>query len=98
MPFQKYLKSQKKIGVEDAVAADQVQGGHGHGEIEEGQKEKNQIFLAELLLRYKRCFFLFVAARPRQPATVTAATATATAATATRWVDRFGLATRYIDP
>ncbi len=35
-----------------------------------------------------------MAARPKQPATVAAATTTATAATATRWVDRFGLATR----
>ncbi len=85
----KYLKCQKKVGGEGAVAAGQVQGGHGHGEIEEGQKEKNHIFLAELLLRYIRGFFLLVAARPRQPATVTAAATTATAATATRWVDRY---------
>ncbi len=61
-----------------------------------GQKEKIRIFLAELLLHYIRGFFLLVAATPRQPATVTAAATTATAATATRWVDRFGLATRYL--
>ncbi len=84
------------MGGEGAVAADQVQGGHGHGEIEEGQKEKKSDFLAELILCYIRGFFLLEAARPRQPATETAAATTATAATATRWVDRFGLATRYL--
>ncbi len=95
MPFKKIRKKSEKNWRGGAVAADQVQGGLGHGEIEEGQKKKNPKKMAEVLLRYIRGFFLLVAAKPRQPATVTAAATTATAATATRWVDRFGLATRY---
>ncbi len=55
----KYLKSQKKIGGEGAVAADQVQGGHGHGEIEEGQKKKNQIFFGRAAFALHTRFFSF---------------------------------------
>ena len=53
------FKKSEKIGGEGAVAADQVQGGHGHGKIEEGQKEKKSAFLAELILCYIRGFFSF---------------------------------------
>ncbi len=43
--FKKTIKKvRKRLGGEGTVAADQVQGGHGHGEKEEGQKEKNLIF------------------------------------------------------
>ncbi len=52
--------------------------------------------MAELLLHYMHSFFSLVAARPRQTATVTTAATAAAAATATRWVDQFGLATRYM--
>ncbi len=45
---EKYEKISKKILLWDAVAADQVQDRLGHGEIEEGEKEK-QIFLLNCL-------------------------------------------------
>ena len=50
-----FLKNQKNGGG-GAVAADQVQDGLGHGEIEEGQKEKK---LAELLCATYAVFFFW---------------------------------------
>ncbi len=58
MPSNFFLKKSAKKKFWAAIAADQVQDGHGHGEIEEGEKKK-QIFFAELLLHYISGIFPF---------------------------------------
>ncbi len=53
-----YKLFRKKYFYWVALAAVQVQGGLGHGEIEEGEKKKTEKSLAELLLGHTNGFFV----------------------------------------
>ena len=66
-----------------ALAAVQVQGGLRHGKIQEGEWEKPEKSLAELLLGNTNGFFCTATARPVRPPPPAASTTAAVAATAT---------------